>query len=347
MRSLSFTRSSAGVAELGDPLGERGGDREHRDLVDHERDLVALDGGAVQRRRRHPQVAHRLAEPLAGVHDLDGGAHAREHVDERDARRVARDALDHEHRSPGVMAAPTTQNAADDGSPGTPNSNGSGAPVRTRTVVAVDAFERGAERREHALGVVAARVGLGDLGDAGGLQPREQRARSSPARSPTASTCAHPASSPPSTVSGGERAVVAAVDPARPSRAGARRCGASVGVRRRFVTRQHRAGTADRRARPVSMRMLVPEFPQSTTSAGSVIASRPRPSMVTAGAGDGDRHAQLREHAPRAVDVVAAGQAGRAGAAVGHRREEQRTVRDALVAGDPQPAPQQARDPRP
>ena len=132
MRSLSFTRSSAGVADLGDAVGERRRHRQDRDLVDHPRDLGTLDRGAVQRRGADPQLADRLAEQLPGRHHLDRRAHAPQHVDEGDARRVQRDVLDHESE-PGVIVAATTKNAADDGSPGTSSSKGRGAPAVTRT----------------------------------------------------------------------------------------------------------------------------------------------------------------------------------------------------------------------
>ena len=75
----------AGVAELGDAVGERGGDRQRGDLVDHPRDGRTFDRGAVQRRGGDPQLPHRFAEALTGRDDLDRRAHALEHVDERDA----------------------------------------------------------------------------------------------------------------------------------------------------------------------------------------------------------------------------------------------------------------------
>ena len=90
-----------GVAELGDAVGERRRHRQRGDLVDHPRDLGALDRRAVQRRGGDPQLADRLAEALAGVGHLDGRAHAQQHVDERDAGRVERDVLDHQLRTGG------------------------------------------------------------------------------------------------------------------------------------------------------------------------------------------------------------------------------------------------------
>ena len=88
------------------------------------------------------------------------------------------------------------------------------------------------------------------------------------------------------------------------------------------------------------MRIVVPEFPQSSTSRGL-------DQTVHAVALDGDRRArggdvdaEVAEQEPGAGDVVTARQADRARAPDGHRREQQRAVRDALVARDAQPSPQ-------
>ena len=70
------------------------------------------------------------------------------------------------------MHAATTKNAADDGSPGTSSSNGSGAPASTRTVPSAGRHRR-TERREHALGVIAARDRFDDLGHAPRLEAGE------------------------------------------------------------------------------------------------------------------------------------------------------------------------------
>ena len=89
----------------------------------------------------------------------------------------------------------------------------------------------------------------------------------------------------------------------------------------------------------------MPELPQSTTSADAASASTPWPSTVIPEPATVIDTPELRERATCAVDVVATGQPDRARAAVGHRREQQRAVRDALVAGDPQ-APAQRRGSR-
>ena len=59
-----------------------------------------------------------------------------------------------------MMHAATTKNAADDGSPGTSSSNGVGRTGGHAHRTVVDPGHRHAERREHPLGVIAARRGL-------------------------------------------------------------------------------------------------------------------------------------------------------------------------------------------
>ena len=157
MRSLSLTRSSAAsrisvtpsanaaaTASTGISSITRG--------ISAPSTVVPCSGAA-----RDPELAHRLAELLAGVDDLDRRAHAPEHVDERDARRVQRHALEHEL--------------------GTGRDRRRDDPERGRRRVArhvelerprraggdahralVDPHDRRAERGEHPLGVVAARL---------------------------------------------------------------------------------------------------------------------------------------------------------------------------------------------
>ena len=218
----------------------------------------------------------------------------------------------------GVTAAPTSQNAADDGSPGIAASNACGAPDRTRIVVASTRSMRRAERGQHPLGVVAARVRLGDLGDAARLQAGEHerglhlRARDRRARARSRR------SAPPSTVSGGNApssgpsmCAPIARNGSTIRRMGRRRSDSSPDS----VVRNGRPATS-----PVRVRIDVPELPQSTTSADSTSASTPRPSTVIAGAGDGDRHAQ----------------AARARAACGRRRRR-RPARSRASARRPSP----------
>jgi hypothetical protein len=56
-----------------------------------------------------------------------------------------------------------------------------------------------------------------------------------------------------------------------------------------------------------------------------------------------DANAERLQRETRAVDIVAVGDAGDPGLTVGERGEEQRSVRDALVAGEAQASAQWAR----
>ena len=134
MRSLSFTRSSPASRISVTPSANA--------AATASTGISSCTSGisspamvvAVQRRRRHVQITDRFTELLARDVDVDGGAHPAQHVDERDPRRVAAPRLRSRGRNPGVIVAPTTQKAADDGSPGTSSSKGDGAPAVTRTV---------------------------------------------------------------------------------------------------------------------------------------------------------------------------------------------------------------------
>ena len=96
MRSLSLTRSSAASRNSVTPSAHAAatastGISSITPGISAPSTVVPCNGAL-----RHPQLAHRLAEVFAGGDDLDVGAHAHEHVDERDPRRVERDALDDE-----------------------------------------------------------------------------------------------------------------------------------------------------------------------------------------------------------------------------------------------------------
>ena len=97
MRLLSFTRSSAASRISVTPLGERGRDREHRQLVDDR--LLAVNGGAVERRVLDREVGHRLAAAVGLRCDRDRCAHLAQHVEVGEAARVREDVLDHEVRA--------------------------------------------------------------------------------------------------------------------------------------------------------------------------------------------------------------------------------------------------------
>ena len=76
------------------------------------------------------------------------------------------------------------------------------------------------------------------------------------------------------------------------------------------------------------------------------VRRRPRPSTVIAEPAAVMSTPRSRSSEARPRDVVAPGQADRARAPGGHRREQQRAVRDPLVAGDAQPSPQRRRSRR-
>ena len=182
MRSLSLTRSSAASRNSVTPSANA--------AATASTGISSITQGSPRPRRwcraaarSHPQLTHRLAELLAGVDDLDRRAHAHEHVDERDARRVERDVLDHE------LGAGRDRRGHD--------------PERGRRRIArhvelerrrraggdahrplVDPGDRRAERGEHALGVVAARRRARRPRWCRRPAARRAAAPSSPARSP-------------------------------------------------------------------------------------------------------------------------------------------------------------------
>ena len=180
---------------------------------------------------------------------------------------------------PGAMAAATTQNAADDGSPGTVNSNGDGAPAVTciaRSPIRVIGAPSAASMRS-----VWSRLAAGSTTS---VVP----VACSPARTRAVLTCAlatarwwtHPTRSPPRTTIGG------LVPPSRPSRCAPIARNGSITRAMGRSTNDSSPVRTDRKgrpeSRPVSKRMLVPEFPQSSTVPGSANASMPRPSTTTA-----------------------------------------------------------------
>ena len=170
------------VVDDGLAVGERGRDREHRQLVDDR--LVARDVGAVERRGGDVDVADRLADLLAGDGRRRSSRPCCRRMSTYATRAGFRLTRSSVRSDPGTMHAATTKNAADDGSPGTSISNARGSPAR-------DPHRRGRRvgpaatpsAREHPLGVVAARRRLHDLGRARRPGARRGPARSSPDRS--------------------------------------------------------------------------------------------------------------------------------------------------------------------
>ena len=310
MRSLSFTGSSAASRIVGDAVGERGRDREHRQLVD--------DRISSPRDRRC-----RAAAPRSTVMSPTGSPSASlGHVDldawrpSRAARRGTRSGpgsghvLEHD-RSRGRSWRPRRRTRPTTGRRAPRARTHPARPAETRTRAVVDPVDRRAERRQHPLGVVAARARLDDLGRARRPAARRAPARSSPARSPPRARGARRAARRRARKRR-ERAVGAPVERARPSRAGARRPGASAAGRAtRRRSRTDRNGRPGERARP-SMRIVVPELPQSMTASGSRRPSTPRrrrPSTPRPPTRDLD--AEPLERSAGAGDVVAVGEVRR------------------------------------
>ena len=158
-----------GVADRRRSLGEAGGERDQRQLVDRQGDFGAADLGAAQLARggrgswpigSPPALALRL--------DLDLGAHPLEDREQAGAGRVEADAAQRSTSLPGTSSAATRKKAAEEKSAGTticrrlePLRGPDGDARRHRG-------DLGAGGGEHALGVVAARQRL----DAPGSRPR-------------------------------------------------------------------------------------------------------------------------------------------------------------------------------
>ena len=137
-------------------------------------------------------------------------------------------------------------------------------------------------------------------------------------------------SRPPSIVRGGRPSVEARVAPMSRSGAATRSTG-----RRRSDSSPVRTLRNGRPARaPASIRIVEPEFSQSSTACGARQASTPGPSIATCAPSRAHRRAeraQARERR-RAVGSLRVVVDGRR--AAGHRAEDRRAVRDRLVAGE-------------
>ena len=211
MRSLSFTRSSPASRNSVTPSANAAatastGISSITHGISAPSTVVACNGAA---RTRSSPTGSPSRSPV--VDHLDRRAHA--HAARRRTRSAPGcSATSSTTRSdPGVMVAATTQNAADDGSPGTSKSNGprraGGDPHRAL----VDPGDRRAERGEHPLGVVTAGRAVRRSRWCRRPAARRGRARSSPARSPPSAGGCAPTRPPPRTMSGGS------VPSARPS----------------------------------------------------------------------------------------------------------------------------------
>ena len=222
-------------------------------------------------------VTDRLPDALAVLLDLDLRAHASQHVDERDPAGIEADVLDDQIRA-------RRDERRDDEERGRRRVAGNlelerrwRAGVDAQRPV-IDALNRRPECAEHALGVVATRCGLDDLGPARRLQSGEDERRLDLATG-TSSSARVPTSSPPRTTSG------ACSPSSRPSM-----CApiARSGSTTRRIGRPARDASPVRTLRklrparsPVSIRSVDPELPQSMTLAGSRSAAAPAPVTTT------------------------------------------------------------------
>ena len=156
---------------------ERGGDEQHRELVDHRGRNRRIDIDAGEGRVAHAQIGHGLAADLAGVHLLDIRAHLAQHFDEAGAGRVEADIHDRQ-------VAARHQRGGDHEEGGRGGIAGDGYVAGLQFRLAVDGddglavlhahFEASAEAGQHPLGMVAGRDRLDHAGDAGGVEARQQ-----------------------------------------------------------------------------------------------------------------------------------------------------------------------------
>ena len=259
-----------GVADVGDAVGERGGNRERRNLVDDVRDLVALDRGGAERRRVDVQLADRFAAGLARRAQLDVGTRAATkptRASDWTRRRRGRGS------DPGVIAAATAKNAADDGSPGTSISNALGDARRTRTTGPSYSIGAPSAPAQHALGVIAAMARRPDPVTPSAWSPASTSADLTCASRDRELVTLRPQGSP---VDRKRRpvAVVAAVD----DRTHRGRSGSTTRAIGRCRSESSPLST-ERNGRPASVpdstRIVVPLFSQSRTLPGSDQLSMP------------------------------------------------------------------------
>ena len=193
--------------------------------------------------------------------------------------------------------------------------------------------------REHPLAVVAARRGFDDLGGAGRLEAgQEQRGLHLPAGDRQLARGGRPAARP------APRAA-ARCPSARPStcapraRSGADHPPHGAAGQRGVAGEDGEERPAGERARPACAAWCR-EFAQSRTRSGSPSASTPRPAIRTGSGGSPVRSTPSAPSAARVRGhVVPVGEAPHHAGPVGERREQQRPVRDPLVAGEAESCP--------
>ena len=164
-----------GVADLGDPVGERGRHREHRDLVDHPLvglAIVVRASGAASTPSAPTGSPSRSPVGSASMRR----AHAPEHVDEADAASGSGTRPRSRAREPGVIARRHREERRRRRvARHVELERPSARPPRRRSRAVVDPCDGAPSAPEHALGVVAAR--------ARARRPRSCRRPGGPARS--------------------------------------------------------------------------------------------------------------------------------------------------------------------
>ena len=174
MRSDSFTRSSRGVGDDGVAFGEGGGDRQHGQLVDQARDEARRRSPCRQRAVLHGEVGHRLAAFQAFVASISrSGAHGAQHIEHAAARGIDADAAHGDLRAGHDRAGDQ-----EEGGGGDIARHGDSLPAQALPAAHAHGqavfLDLHAEAAQHALGVIARFLRLGDRGDAVGKQPGQQ-----------------------------------------------------------------------------------------------------------------------------------------------------------------------------
>ena len=80
----------------GAPFGQRCGDKQHREFIDHAGHDRGINRDAGQLRMLHPQISHRFAAHFAPVYRLDLPAHLAQHIIKPGASCVHADVFDYD-----------------------------------------------------------------------------------------------------------------------------------------------------------------------------------------------------------------------------------------------------------
>ncbi len=158
-------------------IGEGGDDGEDRILVDHARRAMRRDVHAGELRVAHADVGDGLAPLLAHVRERDVGPHLAQHLVEADARRVDEHALEGD-----VRALHQRGSGSEERRRARVGGNGDVAPLQLGLALDGDAClaaahrdrHLGAEVAQHALRVIARRLGLDHRGLSRRMQAGKQ-----------------------------------------------------------------------------------------------------------------------------------------------------------------------------